>query len=260
MSAAVIASSARICGGIAAVIEIGPPPGNVLTRAAVAALRSELAGLATDPGLKAVVLRGAGAHFSYGASVPEHLPGEVEAMLPEFHALLRSLDELPLPPLVAQARGLCLGGGFELALACDFIAAASDAEFGCPEIRLGVFPPAAAVLLPLRLPASRAAELVLTGRRIRGDEAHATGLAELVAPSAELDAALESWINLRLGTLSATALRQARRAARWPWRRVWAEELPRVERQYLDELMATQDAREGLNAFLGKRSPQWSNR
>ena len=181
-------------------------------------------------------------------------------MLPEFHAFLRSLDEMPLPPLVAQVRGLCLGGGFELALACDFIAAASDTEFGCPEIRLGVFPPAAAALLPLRLSAGRSAELVMTGRRMRGDEARAAGLVELMAEPAELDAALQSWISTRLGPLSAAALRQARRAARWPWRRAWAEELPRAERQYLGELMATQDAREGLDAFLAKRPPQWSNR
>ncbi len=242
------------------VIEFGAPPGNILDAALIAELDGCLETLSGEDGLKLIVLKGAGKHFSYGASVEEHLPGRVEAMLPAFHALLRRMNELPLPPLAACLEGRCLGGGFELALACDLVQVASDARLGLPEIHLGVFPPAGAVLLGLRAGPGRAMEMVLSGRTLEGKEAVAAGIAEWEAPAGEGLATLETWARTHLLPHSAAALRQARRAARRPWREALETPLAEVETQYLGELMATEDAREGLQAFLEKRKPAWRNR
>lgn len=257
-----VATLARrpLCDGRAALVELGPAPANILTREAIAALREELAAVAADAPLRALVIAGSGPHFSYGASVPEHMPGVVERMLPEFHALLRDLNDLPLPPVIAAVRGRCLGGGFELALCCDVLAVAADAELGCPEIRLGVFPPAGAALLPLRAPAGRAASMLLSGATIRGSEASAAGIADLEAAAGELLQRVEDWVREHLLPLSAAALRHARRALRWRQREALDRALPRLERQYLQELMQTRDALEGLLAFQEKRRPKWEDR
>lgn len=249
-----------IRAGAAVVLEIGPAPGNIVDRALMRSLGANLRALARDTHLKAVVLRGSGAHFSYGASVQEHLPEEVAPMLAEFHALLRLFDEVSLPPVIAAVRGRCLGGGFELALACDRIVVEEGAQLGCPEVRLGVFPPAGAALLPLRVHAGRAAELLVSGRLLDGREALEWGVADLLAPAGGLDAAVEELVERTLQPLSAAALRQARRACRHPWREALGERLAALEKQYLEEVMATHDALEGLGAFLDKRQPAWSDR
>ena len=241
-------------------LELGPAPGNILDRALIHKLGANLRALAKDGRLKAIVLRGSGAHFSYGASVEEHMPSQVGRMLPDFHALLRLIDELPLPPVIAAVRGRCLGGGFELALACDRILVEEDAQLGCPEIRLGVFPPAAAALLPLRVNAGRAAELLVSGRLLDGREAGELGIADHVAESGGLDFAVETLVDQTLVPLSAAAVRQARHACRHPWHAALHRRLPELERQYLEDLMATVDALEGLEAFLAKRKPAWSDR
>ncbi len=250
----------RISGGAAALLELGPAPANLLDRSLIGRLKEQLEIFTTELELRAIVLRGSGAHFSYGASVDEHLPGQVEQMLPEFHSLLRMLGDPRLPPVIASVRGRCLGGGLELALACDVIIAAEDATLGCPEIKLGVFPPAAAALLPLRMSAARALDLVTSGRVLSGIEAHRLGMVEHIVSQNHLDEMVAQWIKDQAQSLSGAALRQARYAARAPWRRALQEVLPELERQYLGPLMATQDAREGLTAFLEKRAPRWSHR
>lgn len=260
MSAVAAVARRPLLDGAGVLLELGPAPANILDRAAMRCLAEELRAAAADADLKLVVLCGAGEHFSYGASVPEHLPGEVETMLPEFHALLRSFNELALPPVVAAVRGRCLGGGFELALACDLLIAAPSAQLGCPEVRLGVFPPAGAALLPLRVPAGRAAVMLQTGSLIRGAEAAALGLVDLEVPEGDLLEGVEAWARATVLPLSASSLRHARRATRWPWRDACERILPELERAYLQDLMATEDAVEGLQAFLAKRPPQWRNR
>ena len=220
-----------------------------------------LAEASADPSLKLVVLKGAGAQFSYGASVPEHTPDLVGDMLPGFHALLRAMNDLPLPPLMALIQGRCLGGGFEVALGCDLIAATEDAQLGCPEIHLGVFPPAGSVLLPLRVPAGRAACMLLSGSTVDAQEAERLGLVDVpLGETNEPLAAVEAWAAKNLLRHSGAALRQGRKASRWPWTRAIHEELPRLEQQYLEELMSTEDAVEGIQAFLDKRKPEWKNR
>ena len=177
-------------------------------------------------------------------------------MLARFSGLLGQLLELPAVTLAA-VRGQCLGGGFELALACDFIVAEEGAQFACPEIKLAVFPPAAAVLLPARIGVSRAAELVLTGAPWSVAQAAGAGLIVQTASPGQLEATVEMWIREHFLARSPAALRYGVRAARLQLRRALQEDLPQLERMYLDELMAESDAVEGLRAFMEKREPYW---
>lgn len=241
-------------GGLA-LLRLDRPPGNVLDTAMVEAIAAQLPALAARPGLRLLVFAGEGRHFSFGASVAEHLPEQVGRMLPAFHELFRALEATSLPT-AALLRGQCLGGAAELALVCGRVVAEPGATIGFPEVKLAVFPPVAAVALPLRVGAARAVELVCTGRGLAAAEAVAWGLVDELAEDAW--AALLAWYDRHLAPLSPAALRLAWRASRGPWRRALAEELPAAERLYLDELMAHPDAVEGLRAFLEKRPPAWS--
>ena len=242
--------------GRVARVRLAAPKANILDRAMIADLDRICDALASRGGLVAIVVGAEGPHFSFGASVEEHLPGEIEVVLAELHALLGRFLELPAPT-IAAIRGSCLGGGLELALACDLILAEEDARLGQPEIRLGVFPPAAAALLPARIGAGPAAELILTGSTWTGKKAAARGLASRTTPDGTLEEALSGWLADDFLDRSPAALAQAVRATRRALRRAVAEDLPQLERQYVDELMAEPDAVEGIRAFLEKRPPRW---
>lgn len=245
----------RLDGGHLRVV-LDQPKGNILSVALIRDLRSALAGIDGSPGVKLVTIEGAGDHFSYGASVEEHRPDAIATALGELHGLVRDLLACPAPT-AALVRGRCLGGGFEVALACDFIFAATTAVLGVPEITLGVFPPAAAALLPPRIGASRAASAVLTGRARPVDDWAAAGLIECTAPPEELQAAVDAWFRTNLAGRSAAALRCAARACRLSLADHVGATLPRLEHLYLDTLMQTHDAVEGIEAFLARREPQW---
>lgn len=245
-------------GQVARVV-LATPKANVLDQAMMVALAAAFDGLSNRQDLKLLILTSEGPHFSFGASVQEHLPEQVQTMLPRFSALLGQLLDLPLVT-VAAVRGQCLGGGFELALACDFIVAEEGAAFACPEIKLAVFPPAAAALLPTRIGASRAAQLVLTGSAWSASQAVAAGLIAQTAPPGQLETIVENWVRDHFLERSPTALRHGVRAARLPLRQALQENLPQLERMYLDELMAEPDAAEGLRAFIEKREPRWEKR
>lgn len=234
---------------------LNAPRANLLDNDMVEALR----GAASDvgAGVKAVVVEGAGEHFSYGASVHEHRPGEIEAALPRFHALFCDLLDLARP-LVAVVRGNCLGGGLELAAFCNWIFASPDARFGLPEIRLGVFAPLGSIVLRERVGRPVAEMLCVTGRVLGADEALEAGLVDGVAE--EPDAAADAWIEANLLPHSAAALHHAIRAVRAPLAGGFRRDLAAVEKLYLEDLMRTEDAREGIEAFLAKRKPQWKNR
>jgi cyclohexa-1,5-dienecarbonyl-CoA hydratase len=242
--------------GQVARVALATPKANIVDQTMMDALAGAFEDLRNRPQLKVMILTGEGPHFSFGASVQEHLPEQVRAMLPRFSRLLGQLLELPAVTLAA-VRGQCLGGGFELALACDLIVAEDGAQFACPEIKLAVFPPAAAILLPARIGASRAAELVLTGAAWSAAQAAAAGLIVQTAPQGQLEATVETWIRDHFMARSPVALRYGVRAARLPLRRAMREDLPQLERIYLDELMAEPDAVEGLRAFIEKREPNW---
>jgi len=223
--------------GHVARVALAAPKANIVDQPMMAALAAACDDLRNRSQLKVVILTAEGPHFSFGASVQEHLPEYVRTMLPRFSGLLEQMLQVPAVT-VAAVRGKCLGGGFELALACDFIIAEEGAEFACPEIKLAVFPPAAAALLPVRVGASRAAELVLTGAAWSAAQAAGAGLIVRTAPQGQLDTTVETWIGEHFLPRSPVALRYAVRAARLPVLRAMLHDLPQCERMYLDELMA----------------------
>jgi len=243
-------------GGQTARVALAAPKANIVDQAMMAALAAAFDELQNRPQLKVMILTAEGPHFSFGASVQEHLPERVRTMLPQFSRLLQQLLDVPAVTLAA-VHGQCLGGGFELALACDFIVAEEGAQFACPEIKLAVFPPAAAVLLPARFGVSRAADIVLTGASWNVSQAAAAGLIVQTAPQGQLEATVDTWIRDHFLVRSPVALRYGVRAARLPLRRALKEDLPQLERMYLDELMAESDPEEGLCAFMEKREPKW---
>ena len=180
-------------------------------------------------------------------------------MLPEAHELIYALLDAPAVT-AALVRGRCLGGGFEIALACDVIFAEASATFGLPEIRLGVFPPTASALLPQRVGLARATSAILTGRSQPAAEWQRAGLIEAVVPDGSLEASVDRWFEEHLVDKSAAALRHAAAAARLVLKAHVRRVLPELERLYLDDVMKTEDAVEGIAAFLQKRSPNWTDR
>lgn len=234
-------------------ITLACPKANVLDRAMIRELDEAVSEASSHP-LNAIVIAAEGPHFSFGASVQEHLPDQIAGTLHALHGLLRKLYEAPAP-VIAAVRGQCLGGGFELALACDLIAADKTAQFAAPEIKLAVFAPAASALLPLRVGQGMAARMLLTGSAISADEAARCGLVSRVAE--DLDAEIERWLESDFLPRSPSSLQFACRAARLSLHRTIAEDLTQLERLYLSELMTTPDAEEGIRAFLEKRAPQW---
>ena len=239
-------------------VGLAMPPGNILTLAMMRALRDALRVARQRRALKWLTIEGTGNDFSFGASIQEHLPSTMPALLREMHGLLRDLLAFPAPT-AALVRGCCLGGGFELALACDDIVAESSATIGFPEISLGAFPPGGAALLPPRVGTSRAARAMLTGEARSAQYWHEAGLLSLVAEPCSIIDAARSWFDRHLGPRSAVALAHAAEAARLTLRAQAEPALDLAERQYLERLLTTRDALEGVQAWLEKRSPQWKD-
>jgi len=234
-------------------ITLATPKANILDRDTLRELGAAFSQCSSRD-LNAIVLAADGPHFSFGASVQEHLPDQIAGTLQALHALLKQIWEAPAP-VIAAVRGQCLGGGFELVLACDLIISDKTAQFASPEIRLGVFAPAASALLPVRVGQALASRLLLTGTAISAEEAAHCGLVAKIAD--ELDAGLSQWLESDFLPRSPSSLGFACRAARLPLRRVFETELPKLEALYLRDLMATGDAKEGIRAFLEKSIPQW---
>lgn len=238
-------------------LRLARPKANIVDAAMIAALQSALEEHASGARLRGVLLDAEGPHFSFGASVAEHLPDSCARMLRGLHALIRRLLESPVPVLVA-VRGQCLGGGLELAAAGHRIFAAPGAMLGQPEIKLAVFAPAASCLLPERIGQARAEDLLFSGRSVGAEEAFRIGLVDALADDPS-QAAL-AYFEEHLAPQSASSLRFAVRAARAGAAERVAAKLAAVERLYLEELMATHDAVEGLNAFIAKRPAGWRDR
>ena len=245
----------RLAGGEVLRLLLYRPKGNLLDGKMLAALTSAIERHAADPALKVILFEGAGPNFSFGASVAEHVRAEAPAMLRQFHGLFHLLGRLAIPT-AAVVRGACLGGGCELAAWCSFVFASPDALFGQPEIKLAVLPPMASLLLPWRLGGARGLDLCVTGRTLSATEAESFGLVTEIA--AEPLTACLAYLAQHLSPSSASSLRFAERAARAGLNRHFTDELPGLERLYLDELMATPDANEGIAAFLERRKPRWA--
>ena len=236
------------------------PKGNVLTLEMMKALSQALAAQAGNAHLRMVFIRGAGNHFSFGAAVEEHRKEQTPSMLAGFHAMIRQVAAYPVP-VAALVEGSCLGGAFELILACHFVFAAPSANFGCPEIKLGVFPPVLAAIGGQRLGAPLMERLLLTGATIDAATVEKAGLATAIFSSGNTEEELMEWYRRNLLPLSALSIRQANRVARIGSGILAAlrEPLDRIERQYVDELLASHDANEGIAAFIERRKPIWKD-
>jgi cyclohexa-1,5-dienecarbonyl-CoA hydratase len=238
-------------------ITLNDPPLHILDMALLEELRAALGRVANDRHCLIITASGEKA-FSAGASVQDHLGDRVVTMLQRFHETFRILAKLDLVT-VALVKGAALGGGCELAMACDFVLASDRARFGQPEINLGVFPPVAAYQFSRQLAPRKGLELLLTGEPVGAAAAERLGLINAVFPAAEFDARVSDWLS-RLYKQSASSLRFAKRAFRIAQSADFDQRLADVERLYLEDLMKTQDANEGLNAFIEKRRPVWSGR
>ena len=238
-------------------LTLNRPKANICDAQMIEALQAALDAHAGHAALRGVLLDAEGPHFSFGASVEEHLAERCAGMLASLHALILALAGCRVPVLVA-VRGQCLGGGLEIALAGGPIFAAPNAQFGQPEIKLGVFAPAASCLLPWRVSAVAAEDLLCSGRSIDAAQALAIGLVQMLADDPV--AAALAYFDEHLAPRSAAALAHAMQAVRAPRLAALRDELARVERLYLQSLMKTRDANEGLAAFLAKRSPTWEHR
>lgn len=237
-------------------LQLNRPKANIIDAEMIDALGSALERHAAEPRMLAAVLDAAGPHFSFGASVQEHLPDQCAAMLDKLHALIMQMIEFPVP-IVAAVNGQCLGGGLEVACAASRIVAATGASLGQPEISLAVFAPAASCLLPERIGQVQAEALLLSGRSIDAQTAIQIGLIDAISDE-PTDAAL-AWIDDNLLGKSASSLRLAVRAARHDYALRMRAKLATVTSLYLEELMQTADALEGLHAFLEKRKPVWAD-
>jgi cyclohexa-1,5-dienecarbonyl-CoA hydratase len=240
-------------GGALARVVFDGGKGNVLDRPLLQSLRLALREAEATP-VKAVLIEGAGDHFSFGASVDDHRPEKVRAFLADFHDLFRELLARPVVRL-AVVRGQCLGGGLELALACTRIFAAPLARLGQPEIRLAVFAPVASLLLPPRVGQATAEELLVSGRTLPAEEAARIRLIDEVHEDPL--AAARAWAKSHLFALSASSLRLALQAARVELAAAFEQHVGTLERLYLHSLMATPDAVEGITAFLEKRPARY---
>lgn len=235
-------------------ITLDKPPGNVIDSGLCEQLTPAIEAAAAATDATVLVLRGSGRHFSFGASVEEHLRDKAEGMLATLGGVIRALVGFPYPTL-AGVQGACLGGGLELVLACGIVIADEGATLASPEIQLGVLPPAATALL-----AGRAAEdVILTGRNFTAKEARRIGIVNVIAHSGELDATIDAFVNEHFVARSAFSLRMATKALRSGRLSEFEQRLDAAERIYLDELLPAHDGVEGIQAFLDKRPPQWSN-
>jgi len=235
-------------------ITLDAPKANVLDAEMIRAIDATVKEHASAPDLKAIAFEGAGEHFSFGASVEEHQADQAAGMLTTFHGMFRTLAQAAVPTF-AIVRGQCLGGGLELASYCSWIFASKEAKLGQPEIKLAVIAPMASLLLPWRIGGAAAIHLCVSGRSIDAAEAHRIGLVHDV--SEDPAAACEKFFHKNLAGLSASSVRYAERGVRIPLARRFETDLPALERLYLDELMKTHDANEGIASFLEKRRPSF---
>lgn len=238
-------------------ISLDDGKGNILDHIMLEEIQQTLNKLRGNQRIKLIVFESDGRHFSYGASVDEHQKEFAETMLHTLHNIFYTLQDLGVPTL-AQVQGMCLGGGMELALMCNFIMAEKSAKFGQPEILLGVYAPGASILLPEKIGLARAEELLLTGKTLTALEAKAIGLInEVYEDRATMLLNVQDFIRIQILPKSATSLRFAVKASRMKFNHVLKNFLPQLESMYIHKLMESYDANEGINSFLEKRSPVW---
>lgn len=240
-----------------ATLTLNRAPLNWLNIEIMEEINSYLSSLKSEKGLKFLVVQAAGKAFSVGVEVADHLGDLATKMIQTFHNMFRLMDDLKVPSL-AVVNGAALGGGCELALYCDMVLVTEKAKFGQPEIQVGVFPPIAALILPRIMGRKKAMELILAGDTINAQEAYSLGLVNKVVPEASLAQEVETFIG-RFSKLSGTVLKLTKEATLAGLNDDMGQGLKAIEQIYLDKLMKTHDAMEGLKAFLEKRKPAWKD-
>jgi cyclohexa-1,5-dienecarbonyl-CoA hydratase len=239
-------------------IALKNPPLNVIDIPMMEELEKALAEIEARSDVSIIVLSGEGSAFSAGVDVAAHTPDKVETMLLKFHAVVRALIASK-KVTIAAVRGHCLGGGAEMAMVCDVVYTTASAQWGFPEIKLGCYPPVACTALAALVGQKRASELILTGRTIAGAEAAEIRLANRAVPDEELDSAVDRTVQ-ELLRLSPAALAVTKKAI-YAWDSIHFDKgLARTEKIYLEELMKTADAQEGIRAFTEKRAPKWTGK
>jgi cyclohexa-1,5-dienecarbonyl-CoA hydratase len=239
-------------------IALQNPPLNVIDISMMEELAQAIAEIEAQPSVSIIVFCGSGKGFSAGVDVAAHTPDKVQEMLAKFHAVIRSLIATKRVT-IATVHGHCLGGGAELAMVCDIVFTADTAQWGFPEIKLGCYPPVACTALAALVGQKRAAELILTGRTISGIEAAEIGLANRAVSEDQLASTVQQTVT-DLAALSPTALATAKKA-NYAWDSMHFDKgLARAEKIYIDELMKTANAQEGIQAFMEKRQPRWTGK
>ncbi|OGK99668.1 MAG: hypothetical protein A3E31_16995 [Candidatus Rokubacteria bacterium RIFCSPHIGHO2_12_FULL_73_22] len=239
-------------------LTLARPPLNIMTIDMMHEVNEALERAAASPALRALVVDGEGKAFSAGVAVEDHVGDRVKPMLDTFHGIFRRLRALECATL-AVVHGAALGGGAELATFCDVVIASEAATFGQPEVKVGVFPPIAALHYPRRIGTSQTLRLLLSGVVIGAAEAGRIGLADVVVPGERLAETVDAEIE-RLRAQSAVVLRLTKRAVQEALGAPFDEALATLETIYHYELMTTEDAAEGLRAFMEKRKPVWKDR
>jgi cyclohexa-1,5-dienecarbonyl-CoA hydratase len=236
-------------------ITLHNPRLNVIDPPMMEELAQALAEIETNPDISVVILSGSAKTFSVGVDVAAHSPDRVEQMLAKFHGVIRALVSSKKVS-IALVQGHCLGGGAELAMVCDLVYTAESATWGFPEIKLGCYPPVAVTALAALVGQKRAADLILTGRSISGKEAASMGLANRAVADDAVEPTVQQAVDY-LSKLSPSSLGITKKAL-YVWDSMHFDKgLARAEKIYLEELMKTADAREGIDAFLEKREPVW---
>jgi cyclohexa-1,5-dienecarbonyl-CoA hydratase len=236
-------------------ITLRHPPLNVIDIPMMEELRQVLGEIESRADISVVVISGEGKAFSAGVDVAAHTPYKVEDMLAKFHGVIRALVATQ-KVTIASVHGHCLGGGAELAMVCDVVYTSDSAQWGFPEIKLGCYPPVACTALAALVGQKRASELILTGRTISGPEAAAIGLATHCVSEENLSNVVNQCLD-DLVKLSPAALAITKKAV-YAWDAMHFDKgLARAEKIYLEELMKSTDAQEGIRAFIEKRAPKW---
>jgi cyclohexa-1,5-dienecarbonyl-CoA hydratase len=245
--------------GETASLTINRPPVNILDIATMEEINDALEQLIDNSDIKVLVISGAGEKaFSAGVDVSDHTEDKVDKMLEVFHDIFKKMSNLD-QVTVAAIKGLTLGGGCEVAIFCDTIIAADNVKIGQPEIKLAVFPPIALLVFPRLVGLKRASELLLSGKVIDANEAERIGLINKVVPLESFEAEVQEFIQPFL-ELSAVGIKYSKKGINLGLETNFADGLDRIEKIYKDELMASEDAHEGLKSFLEKRKPVWKNR
>lgn len=240
-----------------ATLTLNRAPLNVLNIEMMEEINTAFEGWMKEKSLKLLVIQAMGKVFSAGVDVGEHLGDLVYKMIEVFHKMFRLMDALKVPS-VAVVNGSALGGGCELALYCDMVIATEKAKFGQPEIQVGVFPPIAALVFPRMIGRKKALELILSGDVISAQEALSLGLVNKIVSEASLAEEVNGFVD-KFKKLSGIVLKLTKEAALAGLNDDLDQGLKAIEKIYLERLMKSNDAIEGLKAFLDKRKPTWKD-